>query len=204
MKRVTLILIICIYQQNFAQSVCVSDETSNFEDLNEIAIKKCGIENSKKEKNTTENRLNGRAFKRRRNLNKSFKSKDKIANIISSISKTKSVISFQEVEKTPLFPLSKVDETSFNEKMIGHIKSNLIYPKKALINKLEAIVFVSFVINTNGNIENVEVSSKSSNCDILKKEAIRIISLLPKFTPGKQEGKEVRVSYNFEMDFSLS
>ena len=201
MKRITLILIICIYQQNFAQSVCVSDEASNFEDLNEIAIKKCEIENSKAEKNITKNR---RAFKRRRNLKKSFKSIDEIANIISSISKTKSIISFQKVEKTPLFPLSKRNENSFNEKMIDHIKSNLIYPKKALINKLEALVFVSFVINVNGNIENIEVSSKSLNSDILKKEAIRIISLLPKFTPGKQEGKEVRVSYNFQMDFSLS
>ena len=70
--------------------------------------------------------------------------------------------------------------------------------KKGIVGR----VTVMFVINKEGEIENI-VSRGPVNGKILEDEARRIVSLLPKMTPGKQKGKAVKVKYSQPLTFKL-
>ena len=93
----------------------------------------------------------------------------------------------------------------FKQKIAEHIKNNMKYPEKALRKKIQGRIMVSFIINKEGNIENIVTKAPENceNCEILEKEAIRIISLLPKFKPGMQKGKPVKVRYSQPITFKL-
>ncbi|CAM1333214.1 energy transducer TonB [Tenacibaculum aestuariivivum] len=234
MKNLTLLTLFIAFQTSFSQNVCITDQESSYEDINQISMKKCvvsdlststKITNITKEisvvkkisnkKNSTKKVI--RVVKSKNNKiknssntiisNKSLELKEiknNIANIASLIIENKKIISFIEVAQIPFFISTKKVKHSFNEEMITHIKNNLNYPKEAVMRKVEGSVLVDFVIDTDGKIRTIKASSDIINSDVLKKEAIRIISLLPKFTPGKHKGKKVNVSYSFYMDFSLS
>lgn len=58
----------------------------------------------------------------------------------------------------------------------------------------------TFIINTDGNIIDIRVSSPN---DRLNEEAIRVLKLLPRMTPGKQNGKLVQVEYEFPIIFNV-
>jgi periplasmic protein TonB len=60
---------------------------------------------------------------------------------------------------------------------------------------------VSFVISKTGEITNVKAANKTH--PILEAEAIRIIKLLPRMTPGKQKGEPVNVAYTIPINFKL-
>lgn len=114
----------------------------------------------------------------------------------------KRTVSFAEVSNVPSFPMPN-DNISFNQRMAEHIKVQLKYPQQALVNNIEGSVLVNFIINTNGEVINIKASSNDINNNILEKEAIRIIKALPKFIPGKHNGKKVNVSYGFPILFSM-
>jgi protein TonB len=62
-------------------------------------------------------------------------------------------------------------------------------------------VFVNFVVDQNGNIADVKVlRGIGGGCD---EEAIRVIKSMPKWTPGKQNGRTVKVSFNVPISFTL-
>ncbi|MDB0614285.1 energy transducer TonB [Tenacibaculum dicentrarchi] len=87
--------------------------------------------------------------------------------------------------------------------MEKHIVANFEYPKEALKKGIEGDFEVSFVIDKNGKVKNIKVLGENDNI-ILKKEAMRIVLLLPKFTPAKQKGALVSVLYKFPMNFTLN
>jgi protein TonB len=60
---------------------------------------------------------------------------------------------------------------------------------------------VRFVVNKNGSIE--QVSIEQGVTDALNKEAIRVVSKMPNWIPGEQNGKKVRASYNLPISFKL-
>ncbi|WP_275315642.1 energy transducer TonB [Tenacibaculum bernardetii] len=111
-------------------------------------------------------------------------------------------VSFAEVSNVPSFSMPN-NNISFNQRMAEHIKVQLKYPEQALVNNIEGSVLVNFVINTSGEVINIKASSNEINNNILEKEAIRIIKTLPKFIPGKHNGKKVNVSYGFPILFSM-
>src|SRR5690606_15062655 len=76
------------------------------------------------------------------------------------------------------------------------------YPKYARENDIEGAVFVSFVVDENGNITNVEIS-KSSGSGILDKSAMEYIQGMPQFSPGKQNGTPVKVLCNASVRYYL-
>lgn len=120
---------------------------------------------------------------------------------------TKKSISFDVVEEIPAFLSCKESlkekEDCFNYKMQDHIMTTLVYPEEAIEKGLEGEVLVSFVINEMGKV--TEVKTEGINVpEILKKEAKRIVLLLPDFIPGKQQSKNARVLYRFPMIFSLN
>jgi len=90
------------------------------------------------------------------------------------------------VEKMPEFPGGE-------EKMFNFIRKNLRYSAEMLESGIQGRVICRLVIEKNGRISNVEVlKSLSPACD---KEAVRVIKLMPKWIPGEQDGKKVRVNY---------
>lgn len=100
---------------------------------------------------------------------------------------------FQIVENVPTFPLG--DPSVWIAKHVN-------YPSVAAENGVEGRVFMQFVIEKDGSISNVTVLRGVDAS--LDKEAIRVIKSMPKWTPGRQRGKPVRVSYQLPINFRLT
>lgn len=109
------------------------------------------------------------------------------------------------IENIPVYPgCNEVNKgykkDCFNLKMQQHFKKHFKYPKKALRKGISGRVMVTFVINKEGNIENITTIGAH---EILMKEARRIVSLLPKFKPGYLNGEPVKVQYSMPLTFRL-
>ena len=102
---------------------------------------------------------------------------------------------YQVVGQQPNFPGGK-------EELFKYLVYNMIYPADAAKNKVEGRVLVTFVIEHDGSISNVNVVN--SVYPSLDKEAIRVVSEMPKWIPGKANGKTVRVKYTIPITFRLS
>ncbi len=86
-------------------------------------------------------------------------------------------------------------------KMVGHMKSNLKYPEEALKLKISGQVLVQFVIDEQGNVTRPSIlQGIGTGCD---EEALRVVSLMPKWTPGMQNGKPVPVRMKLPFYFQL-
>lgn len=81
------------------------------------------------------------------------------------------------------------------------IRSNVKYPEIARKNKVTGRVYVGFVIDKVGKVGEVKIL-RSIN-PILDSEALRVVASMPKWKPGIQKGKPVRVSYTFPINFQL-
>jgi len=101
---------------------------------------------------------------------------------------------FMIVEEMPEFPGGQAEMMSF-------IFKNLKYPDAAKENGIQGRVTCSFVINKDGTIVDAEVVRGIDAS--LDKEALRVINSMPKWKPGKQRGKPVRVKYNLPVNFRL-
>lgn len=102
---------------------------------------------------------------------------------------------YQVVGQQPNFPGGK-------EELFKYLAYNMIYPADAAKNKVEGRVLVTFVIEHDGSISNVNVVN--SVYPSLDKEAIRVVSEMPKWIPGKANGKTIRVKYTIPITFRLS
>lgn len=81
------------------------------------------------------------------------------------------------------------------------IAKKLIYPQEPLSNGVQGRVFVEFIIEKDGSLSNV-TAIKAIDPD-LGKEAVRVVSSSPNWTPGKQQGIPVRVRFTFPITFKL-
>ena len=88
------------------------------------------------------------------------------------------------------------------EAMMKFVAENLKYPQQMQKEKVEGRVLLSFVVEKDGSVTNIE-EVKSPHPD-LTEEAIRVVKLMPKWKPGKQDGKEVRVQFNLPITFILN
>jgi len=86
-------------------------------------------------------------------------------------------------------------------KMIGHIKSQLKYPEEALKLKISGQVIVEFIIDTTGAVTRPSIKQGiGTGCD---EEALRVVSSMPAWNPGKQDGKAVPVRMKVPIYFQL-
>jgi len=121
--------------------------------------------------------------------------------------KNSSELSFIEIETIPAFNgcdnRNKNEEIKncFNQKIAEHIAKHFNYPNKAIRKGIQGKVLVSFIISKTGEITNVKAVNKTH--PVLEEEAIRIIKLLPRMTPGKQKGEPVNVGYSIPINFRL-
>ncbi|MGF7140865.1 energy transducer TonB [Roseimarinus sediminis] len=82
------------------------------------------------------------------------------------------------------------------------LSRNLVYPASAQQLGLEGRVYLNFVVGKDGSISNINVSRGVA--PLLDQEAIRVISTMPKWNPGMQNGVPVKVSYNIFVRFQLN
>lgn len=82
-----------------------------------------------------------------------------------------------------------------------YIASSIKYPVIAQENGIQGKVYVTFVVNTDGSITDARIARGVDPS--LDKEALRVVNGLPKWKPGKQRGKPVRVSYTVPINFVL-
>lgn len=98
------------------------------------------------------------------------------------------------VEVKPLFP-------GGDAALLKFIAENTLYPFEAKESGIEGTVYVSFVISNDGKVKSVTLARGVHG--VLDKEALRVISLLPKWSPGKQLDIPVPVSYIIPIKFKL-
>ena len=102
---------------------------------------------------------------------------------------------FVVVESMPEFPGGQ-------QALFKYLSENVKYPVIAQENGIQGRVICQFVVNKYGSIVDVEVV-RSGGDPSLDKEAIRVIKSMPKWKPGKQRGKAVRVKYTVPVNFKL-
>ena len=85
--------------------------------------------------------------------------------------------------------------------MLDFIKKNIQYPEIARKNGIQGRVIVGVVVDKNGSVTNLTILKSID--PYLDKEAIRVISSMPKWTPGVQNGKKVRVKFTVPVSFRL-
>ena len=85
--------------------------------------------------------------------------------------------------------------------LLDYLNQNVKYPEDAEKQKIEGRVLAVFVVETDGSISNVEVVKPVFPS--LDAEAVRVLAAMPKWTPGKQSGKLVRVKYTVPINFNL-
>ena len=105
---------------------------------------------------------------------------------------------FMVVEEMPEFP-------GGTEALLEYLRSNLQYPERCKENNIQGRVLITFVVNKDGSIvEPAVVKSAGPEGVELDVEALRVISSMPAWTPGKQKGEAVRVRFTVPVNFRLS
>ncbi|MBC6699850.1 TonB family protein [Hymenobacter sp. BT190] len=108
----------------------------------------------------------------------------------ASISKT-----YTFVEQMPVFPGGM-------DSLRAYIQQHVKYPAQALREQVEGRVFVQFVVDTKGLVREVQVQKGlGAGCD---EEAVRVVTSLPRFEPGKQNGQQVPVYLTVSVAFNLT
>lgn len=82
-----------------------------------------------------------------------------------------------------------------------YIAQNIVYPKEALEKGLQGMVMVQAVIRSDGSVGDMKILRGRN--ELLDKEALRVVSSLPRFTPGTQLGTPVNVKYVIPVRFKL-
>lgn len=101
---------------------------------------------------------------------------------------------FVKVEENPEFPGGE-------KALLYWVANEIKYPSEALRNEVEGIVYVNFIVDRDGGISNARVLRAVDPA--LDEEALRVVSNLPKWQPGMQRGKPVRVSFTIPIRFKL-
>ena len=97
-------------------------------------------------------------------------------------------------EQMPVFPGGE-------SALLAYVAQHLEYPEQAKKDRVEGVVLLRFVVLENGHVGKVQIiKSLESHCDA---EAKRVVKSLPRFIPGKQGGKAVRVWYTLPIRFMI-
>ncbi|WP_064968034.1 hypothetical protein [Tenacibaculum ovolyticum] len=195
MKKLSLLIVLLnlnlftIYSQ---ASVCESPEET-IDDINTISIKKCEIsENKKKARKiiktkTVRKRVISKSTKRSPNLSKK--------------------LLFTLVQEIPMFE-SCVKSNRKNDVKCFKAKVNEHFSKKFNADKfinqdIDKKVYMQFSIDLRGRVIDTKIKSKKINT-LLHKELNKIMNELPRFTPGREKGLPVIVTYSFPLNLTFN
>lgn len=101
---------------------------------------------------------------------------------------------FDVVEVMPQYPGGQIA-------MLKYLMENIKYPEQAMKEGIQGRVTVRFIVEKDGSIS--DVKPVLSVHPLLNKEAVRVVESMPKWTPGKHNGKPVRVRFNLPVMFKL-
>jgi len=106
----------------------------------------------------------------------------------------KDTLVFVVVEESPEFQ-------GGDQARIEYLIKNINYPKKARKAGIQGTVYITFIIEKDGKVSNVRIlRGIGGGCD---EESLRVVKNMPKWKPGRQRGKNVRVQYNMPLKFTL-
>lgn len=122
----------------------------------------------------------------------------------------------EEVETVPFVLIEKMarpsecqamtsldaQKTCFNDWIKKYIHENTRYPELGVQMRLEDRVYVTFIISEKGDVESAEV--ELGKYDVLNAEALRVIKAMPKFVPGTQREKPVKMKMTIPVNFKLA
>lgn len=103
---------------------------------------------------------------------------------------------FTVVEEMPSFPGGTAE-------LYKYLGENIRYPEVAKEAGIQGKVYISFVVEKDGSIADVKILRGIPGGKMCDNEAMRVVQNMPKWSPGKQRGKAVRVSYNLPVQFRL-
>lgn len=105
-------------------------------------------------------------------------------------------------EPEPEFTFVEQDPQPPGGDLQSYFVKNIKYPQKAINQDVEGKVFVTFVITSSGDVDDVKLlKGIGYGCD---EEALRVVKAMPKWTPGKNGGREVKVRMNIPIVFKLA
>ena len=111
----------------------------------------------------------------------------------------------EEVEEEVIFAINVDEKPTFNggdaNEFSKWVNSRLVYPEAAKENGIEGRVTLQFTIDKDGRLGDVKVLSTPD--ETLAQEAVRVVSSSPKWKPGKQRDRAVKVSYTFPVIYKL-
>ncbi len=128
------------------------------------------------------------------NANLGVEIMDYVAEVVEEVVEEEA-IPFALVEEKPRFQGG--DANTFSK----WVNSRLVYPEIAKENGVQGRVTLQFTVNTDGSVSNVQVLRGVDAS--LDKEAVRIVSSSPKWEPGRQRERPVKVTYTFPVIFQL-
>ena len=99
-----------------------------------------------------------------------------------------------QVENMPEFPGGTMG-------LLEYLRTTIRYPQEAKVKNIQGRVLVEFVVEKDGSI--TEATVVKSVDKLLDDEALRVISIMPKWSPGTQRGEAVRVKYTVPISFRL-
>lgn len=130
-------------------------------------------------------------------------------SILKYISSNNQEEEFSEVDEMPIFGGCEKDDLDkeqltqcSNKKLIEFVHKNIVYPKLARELGIEGKVMIKFVIDEKGKVTDAEIEKDIyADCG---KEALRIVNMMPNWTPGKFKNKPVRVLLKLPVSFQLT
>ena len=103
----------------------------------------------------------------------------------------------QTLERYPQFNEKPSHEQDFRQFLV----KNIVYPPEAQKNGIQGTVYVSFIVEKDGSLSNADIAH--SVHPLLDFVALRVVYSMPKWIPGKLDGKEVRVKFTMPIKFEL-
>jgi len=132
-------------------------------------------------------------------LSKSTSTEDSATTLVAK----EVMIPFAEIDELPIYPGCEEAtdvKACFLENIQEHVRKNFNYPKEAQELGIEGRVAVMFVVNTEGEIANIQMRGPHK---LLENEVERIIAKIPKMQPGKHQGQTVNMPFSLPVVFKL-
>ena len=111
------------------------------------------------------------------------------------VKETEGTKSSQVIEEMPMFPGGE-------KALVTYLKENLKYPTVPAKNGIQGRVIVLFKVEADGSLTDVRIGGSVDPS--IDREALRLVKAMPKWIPGKQDGKPVPVKFQLPITFSLN
>lgn len=110
------------------------------------------------------------------------------------VTQTNSEDIYTVVEEMPKYPGGQAEMEKF-------IQTNLVFPKTAIQKNINGKCYIKITLKPDGSVYEPKVLKGVADCPECDTEALRVISMMPKWIPAKQNGKTVSVYYNLPINF---